>query len=1129
MTVKADLQIAHGVRPRLFLQIDGLQERIWQDDGTGTVPSWDPTGKIGLRPPAELSMSLDVTTCRAEAGAMTFELDDIKDTDGLSWWGKKIAPSAWDAVNKHWRINVGAAAQTYVDANAATIPLKDSTNLPASGTIYIGQETASYTAHATNVMSGVTKGLYPAVADTVTTFGQTYLRPQATDAGYQMHVGSVPFTWHGRRVALYITTYDPENSRYHLATGGNVVWSDAFGDASIDGKWTVDANNGTVAEAGGLLTLSCAVSTNLSWDNTYKNAPLVTLPFAAVGASASELTMAQVTMTQNEVGNLRYMGMGLIEDEENAHWFRINESSGGDEGHFARANLIANVYSIGSFSAGVADAWPCTMRLYYNGTSSAKTIESTTSLAAGSASAWISYAGAAYVLMETWAVGIAPIGYVLSTQNTTGGGSPALDADFDDFTITQYVTAGEGAERLWVGRISNTIKYSPRTCTWSLACESLLADLERKVLNNPHKAAIKGINLTGSKGRRFHITRANMVGNVWATYDCTVAAGWYADAAALAKAIDASLWAAAPGYFSCVKTDATSYKIGRSAGKEAYSSIWRIKPWYRKDKTDYCHALFALGITNTVTADEMLEGNGSFVSVSFEAQKSYADDYHPCSLACNGNKLYVDDAPNFVPNQGDDSVTAGWVKGEMNGIDSGPYDYVAKYSARTTATAADYLTLIVPQYGIPPEPWMHVALRADDDDDAGEISQIYRPCYLTAGGTARGVFEALLYPLLSTGTSGYNHATYDKLPLDMSVGVQADLVDTESFLAADRDLSMAVLTDRQNYYIEKAESWIDLVTRECMIFGYAVCMSRGKLRLRDIMYPSRSLSEVTIDATNRAVRTEAPDTDMPVDTVVNAYEVKVGTAVPIKICDADSVAMFGTREITIEHPGASIATTPADLQRLVSQLLLGRPMRFPSPIVEVTLSPVLMHRVYPGDVVLFKSTCTPDPDGSGSMTVSVYSLVLDAAWNYSTHAGRATLMLLVNYNQTGMPWSPTALVTAHTTAVITLDANEFGKTGDPDDGTAFASGDAVIIVERAPSNRASPQSWTALITDDYGDAGARQFTLDTTLTGYVSTTQYVMVFADYASAVNAQLYRASWQASKSTELLNAVARAYRYG
>ncbi len=218
------------------------------------------------------------------------------------------------------------------------------------------------------------------------------------------------------------------------------IFEDAFGSASIDSKWTKDPNNGTIALLSGALRMSCVVSTNLSWTSTYKNAPLLVLPFAAIGASAADLLCLEVTLNQLQVGNLRYTDVGLILDDENAHWFMVNESSAGLEGMFARANLIANAYTESGWSAGVASAWPAKVRLYYNGGATAQTIEGSTSLAPGYASAWISYAGAAYVLMETWLVGIAPIGFVLATQNTTGGGNPALDARFDDVSVTKFYT-----------------------------------------------------------------------------------------------------------------------------------------------------------------------------------------------------------------------------------------------------------------------------------------------------------------------------------------------------------------------------------------------------------------------------------------------------------------------------------------------------------------------------------------------------------------------------------------------------------------------------------------------------------------------------------------------------------------
>jgi len=224
----------------------------------------------------------------------------------------------------------------------------------------------------------------------------------------------------------------------------------------------------------------------------------------------------------------------------------------------------------------------------------------------------------------------------------------------------------------------------------------------------------------------------------------------------------------------------------------------------------------------------------------------------------------------------------------------------------------------------------------------------------------------------------------------------------------------------------------------------------------------------------------------------------------------------------------STTIKPADLAQLLKQLLLERPYRFPSPIVEVSLAPYLIDRVYPGDVVLYTSTTTPDAAGSGTFSISEYALVLDASWNHRTKIGAATLMLMTQYGWAGMPWSPAALVTAYDDQVITLAANEFGKTGDPDDGTAFHANDAVLIIERNPVDPTDPAFYAVTLVDDYGDEGTGMFTVSDPLE-LSATKEYVMVFGDYADIVLAQKVLGSWIANSATELIAVNTKAYRYG
>jgi hypothetical protein len=372
--------------------------------------------------------------------------------------------------------------------------------------------------------------------------------------------------------------------------------------------------------------------------------------------------------------------------------------------------------------------------------------------------------------------------------------------------------------------------------------------------------------------------------------------------------------------------------------------------------------------------------------------------------------------------------------------------------------------------------------------------------------------------------------------------MQADLVDTQSFLDADKDLTHHPMADRFLYILDKPVSWSDLIGIEAVLFGYAVVWDRGKLRVKDVIYPPVSGIVETLDDSTRAAPNEKQSTDTSVDTVVNSYELKIDLDAnldkfdrTIVVNDADSKAAFGPKQQSVQVPiyrGADgIVDNGAQFTKESIRYLVGRPFRFPSQVVKVSLGPKMINRIYAADLVTFTSDHVYSPLGTGvSKGISQTAIVIGARWNYKTRTGSATLMLLNQFRAYGAPWTPAALITAKSGATITLAAHEFGdSTRDPEDGTAFDDTDKCLIIPRSPSNPGSVTPQQVVLQDDYGDAGARKFTLDVAMTADPSTAEYVLVFDDYSAATTSQKTRGTWQANENSELLSGSDKAARYG
>ncbi len=246
MTVTTDIATATGMHRRLFIKIDGLADTLWQR-GLQDLPTWaGRTHRACLGVRSEFTSDVDLGKMQAGMSAMEFELDDIEVSD-VSYFGQLFAPARWsDQDYDHARVLAGTAPEEYIDADSATIPLVDSTVLgidASAGTGYMGQETISWTdnEHATDTLKGVTKGLYPCVGSGQ--YGYTYLRPQLASKGASMAVGEVPFAWIGRRVALYIHTYDDTVPDWQPEAQSVLLWvgriSDEIRQSGDTGRWVL--------------------------------------------------------------------------------------------------------------------------------------------------------------------------------------------------------------------------------------------------------------------------------------------------------------------------------------------------------------------------------------------------------------------------------------------------------------------------------------------------------------------------------------------------------------------------------------------------------------------------------------------------------------------------------------------------------------------------------------------------------------------------------------------------------------------------------------------------------------------------------------------------------------------------
>lgn len=744
-----------------------------------------------------------------------------------------------------------------------------------------------------------------------------------------------------------------------------------------------------------------------------------------------------------------------------------------------------------------------------------------------------------------------------------------------DLAIGGYRGANESV-LVWCGRIDEQITQNGRTGAWELTCKSILQELDRNIPIEFPYTNLRNINLKGTKGRTFKIffhignPYPEIIGNI------VIPAGeytpkelvseinriiFYDDVWVLSSgSVPFSLYKSASynNTFTMLEIDNPTHggfgkcawfaQTGNSIA-QAGVFIIQLGSYY-----ETCHALGALGFDSrgkiTIAADSLVSGAGTVYTGYLVAEEKYFKSYHPLHQEYNGSYLVCDEPLRMWSDQGDDSaITQAAVV--VEGAQYAPYaknltvsegNYFARYNAR--GSAGTYLLSLIADPIPPISEDGYVG--AQYGEDPVIVTQCYLPAYEQNNKSKKGPFELLLTPLLSTGTPGYNGA-YDRGPLDLGLGVQQELVDVQSFLRADKIVMSNMLAYRKMYPITEPESYIELLTRECKLFGYALVWRDGRLSLRPIIQPDAETYTVTLSDSTAIKPDEFPSPTQSTGTVVNQYKLELDYnmqtgkwGAPYIITDVDSViGTTVTKQASVKTTGIYIkGMKTAAIKAALEALLIGRFIRYPLPTVDVTLAPNLVNKVFVGDVVKFTSTRIQDPFGTGTRVVSSYALIVNATWNYKTHAGTAKLLVLDW--PVANAWSPAAVVdqdaagsdagyVAASNAII-LDAHTWSNSAHPEDGTAVGvAGWKVVVLDRCPADPSSQTIHGPFTVLSY-HASNHAMHLNEAIAGWLNTTGHIVTFADYGSinTDQATMGKGTWQADTNSERLSGNANPQRY-
>lgn len=420
-----------------------------------------------------------------------------------------------------------------------------------------------------------------------------------------------------------------------------------------------------------------------------------------------------------------------------------------------------------------------------------------------------------------------------------------------------------------------------------------------------------------------------------------------------------------------------------------------------------------------------------------------------------------------------------------------------------------------------------------------------------------GPFDSLLTKILaSTGTEGYNHATYDCLPAQLGAAIPWELLGdgwTSSLGAlAEGTGGITMIIDRPTKLAEKISG--DMAAR----FATVVWKNQG-LRVTTWAPPTTAMVEHTFTEQSKARPLDADDdlrtvTDDEDKYLVNQVKLQFNR-IPgtdtyrdvVTIVDHDSIARYGAgKPVTIDLCNTyAFGGSDPYLETLVDLVastlpLFSRPLR----LLRVTVNQTKFEGIAPGDVAQISDDHARDPATGNRGLSGKPALVVrhDSDWggyevdSEGTRNQRGQVDLLIMNRDRIVAYSPCAQVDETQanggynagTSTLTCYAHQHSESTASVDVSHFVAGDKVLVIEVDPDSPSSYLSWQRTILSV--NAGSNTITLTSGLSSpsWDSAKKYRVISQKYSSAQTSQQSKA-YQADDADHLVQDVISAYEYG
>jgi hypothetical protein len=438
-------------------------------------------------------------------------------------------------------------------------------------------------------------------------------------------------------------------------------------------------------------------------------------------------------------------------------------------------------------------------------------------------------------------------------------------------------------------------------------------------------------------------------------------------------------------------------------------------------------------------------------------------------------------------------------------------------------------------------------------DEAGdmEISQIL---------ILQSTFSVLvLSQLLSTGTSGFQSATYDALPAHVSLQIPYSILGddfvNEVALSPQGGKLMTIVLDKPTRF---SDVWnVDFILRHLLMVW-----RQGRVSLTGFATPT-SEAALSIGADDKASASDTTD-DLRVVArfsdkwMKNSISIKHSrtlfsgeyTGAPVVLDDQSSQATYGSRGITLEARNfvAGQGVLTQDLFALLPSFAAGLPfITRPAMVCTIPVAYPLFETHTAGEAVLLTDTFARDPtDGQRGLTGKP-SLIIGSNYDHggSEHgnpprmrAPSGELEVMMFPGRALAMYSPAGQIddTADAggfssgynsgTPSVRLYANRYSESGETVDAARFAAGAKIEITEIDPADPAAPLQWTREVLS----VSSNDLVLTSTLSApaWDANKLYLVRAQTYASATAAQQTKC-FQADDADHEVSDLREPYGYG